>query len=95
MFGVVFVQLQTFFVKFQIPPAAIQCIVGLTLLIIIPIYDRVFVPIARKVTGHHTGITMLQRIGIGLFVSALTMVVASLVETKRINVARNHGLVNL
>ncbi|XWS08296.1 hypothetical protein CRYUN_Cryun41cG0067400 [Craigia yunnanensis] len=62
MFGVMFAQLQTFFVKqgstmirsigsnFQIPPAGIQCIIGLTLLIIVPIYDRVFVPIARKVS---------------------------------------------
>ncbi|KAK6228645.1 hypothetical protein SCA6_000985 [Theobroma cacao] len=106
MFFVVVAQLQTFFVKqgstmirsmgsnFQVPAAAMQCIVGLTVLIAVPIYDRVFVPIARKISGHRTGITMLQRIGIGLLVSTLNMVVAGLIETKRINTAKNYGLVD-
>ncbi|XP_021297208.1 protein NRT1/ PTR FAMILY 5.4-like [Herrania umbratica] len=106
MFFVVVAQLQTFFVKqgstmirsmgsnFQVPAAAMQCIVGLTVLIAVPIYDRVFVPIAQKISGHRTGITMLQRIGIGLLVSILNMVVAGLIETKRINTAKNYGLVD-
>ncbi|KAK6271428.1 hypothetical protein POUND7_008526 [Theobroma cacao] len=106
MFFVVVAQLQTFFVKqgstmirsmgsnFQVPAAAMQCIVGLTVLIAVPIYDRVFVPIARKIFGHRTGITMLQRIGIGLLVAIVNMVVAGLIETKRINTAKNYGLVD-
>lgn len=106
MFCVVVAQCQTFFIKqgrtmvrsigsnFQVPPAAIQCVIGLTVLIVVPIYDRLFVPIARKMTRHPMGITILQRIGVGLFVSILTMVVSSLVEMKRIDIARKHGLVD-
>ncbi|MBA0781121.1 hypothetical protein Gotri_002076 [Gossypium trilobum] len=99
-------QLHTFFTKqgstmsrslgpnFQVPPAALQSLVGLTILIAVPVYDCVFVPIARKLTKNPTGITMLQRIGIGLFVSILNMVVAGIVETARVNTARKHGLID-
>ncbi|XVF00257.1 hypothetical protein REPUB_Repub03eG0269500 [Reevesia pubescens] len=106
MFCAVITQLHTFFTKqgstmlrsigphFQVPAAALQSLVGVTILIAVPVYDRVFVPIARKITGHPSGITMLQRIGIGLFVSVLNMVVAGLVETARVNTARKHGLID-
>ncbi|KAG5227707.1 major facilitator superfamily protein [Salix suchowensis] len=69
--------------NFQVPPASFQSLVGLTILFSIPLYERVFIPAARKITGHSSGITMLQRIGIGLFLSVVEMVVAALVESKR------------
>ncbi|XP_021297007.1 protein NRT1/ PTR FAMILY 5.4-like [Herrania umbratica] len=106
MFCAVITQLHTFFTKqgstmmrsigpnFQVPPAALQSLVGFTILIAVPVYDRVLVPMARKITGHPSGITMLQRIGIGLFVSMLNMVVAGLIETARVNTARKHGLMD-
>ncbi|XP_022764382.1 protein NRT1/ PTR FAMILY 5.4 [Durio zibethinus] len=106
MFSAVITQLHTFFTKqgstmlrsigphFQVPAAALQSLVGFTILIAVPVYDRLFVPIARKITGHTSGITMLQRIGIGLFVSILNMVVAGMVETARVNTARKHGLID-
>ncbi|KAL4388917.1 hypothetical protein GQ457_09G027760 [Hibiscus cannabinus] len=106
MFSAVVTQTNTFFTKqgstmlrsigpnFQVPPAALQCLVGLELLILIPVYDQVFVPMARKITGHPRGITMLQRIGAGLFVSTLSMVVAALVETASVNTASKHGLLD-
>ncbi|KAK8671352.1 hypothetical protein V6N13_037948 [Hibiscus sabdariffa] len=106
MFSAVLTQISTFFTKqgstmlrsigpnFQVPPAALQCLVGLEILILVPVYDRVFVPMARKITGHPRGITMLQRIGAGLFVSILSMVVAALVETARVNTASKHGLLD-
>lgn len=86
MFCATLTQLNTFFLKqgstmnrtigdhFTIPPAAFQSIVGVTILIFIPLYDRVFVPNARKITNHHSGITSLQRIGVGLFVATFNMV---------------------
>jgi len=106
MFTVVQSQVHTFFIKqgatmvrsigphFQIPPASLQGLVGVTILFAVPFYDRVFVPLARKFTGKPTGITVLQRIGVGLFLSILNMVVSALVEAKRVGVAKEHGLID-
>lgn len=106
-FNLVLAQTSTFFTKqgstmirslgshhFTIPPASLQCISGFTVIAFLPIYDRVLVPMLRKFTGKPTGITMLQRIGIGLFLSALTMLVAALVESKRVKVASHHNLLD-
>ncbi|OIW06169.1 hypothetical protein TanjilG_01796 [Lupinus angustifolius] len=106
MFTVVQAQGHTYFVKqadtlnrsigpnFLVPAAVIQGLVGIIILIVVPIYDKVFMPLARKFTGHPTGITVLQRIGVGHFLSILTMVVAALVEAKRVGVARDHNLLD-
>ncbi|XP_050882334.1 protein NRT1/ PTR FAMILY 5.4 isoform X2 [Lathyrus oleraceus] len=106
MFTVVQSQLGTFFTKqtstldrsigqhFVIPSAALQGFVGVVILFAVPVYDKVFVPFARKITGHHSGITVLQRIGVGLFLSIFTMIVSALVETRRVGVAKNHNLLD-
>lgn len=105
MFNVVQAQLHTYFVKqsstmvrnlghFELPAAILQSFVGFTILIAIPIYDRVFVPLTRKFTKHPSGITVLQRIGVGLFLSILNMVVSAIVEAKRVNVAKKHNLLD-
>ncbi|KAH9692298.1 protein NRT1/ PTR FAMILY 5.10 [Citrus sinensis] len=60
----------------------------------VPIYDRVFVPIARDLTEKAAGITMLQRFGIGLFFSVIEMVTPALVEMKRLKTAQAYGLVD-
>ncbi|MED6216224.1 hypothetical protein PIB30_005486 [Stylosanthes scabra] len=80
--------------KFQIPTASLLGFVGIVMLCEIPIYDRVFVPMARNITKHHSGITLLQKIGVGLFLSILNMIVSALVEAKRIHVATEHNLVD-
>lgn len=99
-------QLQTFSIQqgltmdtriansFSIPPASLPIIPIGFLIIIVPLYDRLAVPFARKITGHITGITHLQRIGVGLILSAASMAVASLVEVKRKNVARSHSMLD-
>ncbi|KAI3946910.1 hypothetical protein MKW98_003473 [Papaver atlanticum] len=92
-------QLQTFSVQqgnsmdlhlgpsFKIPAASIPVIPLLFLTILIPIYEFLFVPFARKITKHPAGITQLQRVGVGLFLSAISMGVAGIVEVKRKNQA--------
>lgn len=98
-------QLQTFSVQqgstmdnrlgsnsFHVPAASLQAIPYIMLVILVPLYDTVLVPFLRGLTGKETGISQLQRIGIGLFISTFSMVTAALVEAKRKQVARNSGL---
>ncbi|PIN01143.1 hypothetical protein CDL12_26351 [Handroanthus impetiginosus] len=106
MFAVVIAQLGTYFTKqgstmnrtitpnFQIPAASFQVFTGLTILTSVLLYERVLVPIAKTFTNHPSGITILQRIGTGLVLSILTMTVAALVESKRVHVARENGLLD-
>ena len=74
--------------------AALQCLVSFTFVTMLPIYDRAFVPVARSVTGHHAGVTTLQRIGAGIAMFCVAMVVAALVEGRRLRVARDAGVVD-
>ncbi|KAL5843470.1 hypothetical protein ACOSQ4_009428 [Xanthoceras sorbifolium] len=106
MYAIVFSQPPTFFTKqgatmdrsvtpgLNVPAASLQSLIGITTVLTIPIYDRVFVPITRAFTQKPAGITVLQRIGIGMFLSALSMVSAALVETRRLKTAVEYGLVD-
>ncbi|XVF63342.1 hypothetical protein PTKIN_Ptkin09bG0080200 [Pterospermum kingtungense] len=106
IYAVVFAQSSTFFTKqgatmdrsittgFEIPAATLQSFISLSIVLFIPIYDRIFVPLARALTGKPAGITMLQRIGIGMVLSAFSMVIAALVEMKRLKTAQEYGLVD-
>lgn len=75
--------------NFQIPPASLQSIPYVMLIFFVPLYETAFVPIARKFTGRDSGISPLQRVGIGLFIATFSMVSAALVENKRRNSASN------
>lgn len=76
---------------FQIPPGSLVIISMITLGLWVPFYDRVLVPALRKITKLDSGITLLQRIGIGIAFSVLSMVVAGLVEKMRRDSAVSHG----
>ncbi|XP_020530674.1 protein NRT1/ PTR FAMILY 5.10 isoform X2 [Amborella trichopoda] len=105
-YAVIFAQSSTFFTKqgktmdrylgssFQVPAAALQSFISLGIMLIVPFYDRIFVPIARKITSKPSGISMLQRIGIGMVISVISMVLAALVESKRLQIAKEHGLLD-
>ncbi|KAJ9675948.1 hypothetical protein PVL29_024762 [Vitis rotundifolia] len=107
VYGIVLAQPPTLFTKqgttldrsigsgFHIPAASLQFFRALTVLIFIPMYDRIFVPIARSLTRKPSGITMLQRIGTGIFLIAITMVIAALVELKRLKTAEEYELVDM
>ncbi|KAH9313922.1 hypothetical protein KI387_022549 [Taxus chinensis] len=104
MYGVIFAQSPTFFIKqgstmdrkigssFEIPAASLQGFIALSIMVLIPVYDRIFVPLARHITGNERGITLLQRIGVGIFSSLLAMVAAALIEMKRLQAAKDYGV---
>lgn len=104
-FGITVAQTSTFFIKqstmlnrnifdgnFQIPPASIYALAAAGIIFSVTIYDKILVPVLRRVTGHERGIKILQRIGIGMIFSVTTMVVAALVERKRLNLVEKNPL---
>ncbi|ESQ27981.1 hypothetical protein EUTSA_v10018388mg [Eutrema salsugineum] len=105
VYAIVCAQSHTFFTKqgatmdrsispgLSVPAATFQCFTSLTMVIFIPIYDRLLVPIASSFPQKPLGITTLQRIGTGMFLSILAMVVAALVETKRLQTARDEATI--
>ncbi|KAH1051262.1 hypothetical protein AAZX31_08G146100 [Glycine max] len=60
----------------------------------VPLYDRIIVPIIRKFTGKERGLSMLQRMGIGLFISVLCMLSAAVVEIMHLQLAKELDLVD-
>lgn len=77
---------------FHIPPASLQAIPYLVLIALVPAYEACFVTAMRRATGVDTGITPLQRIGVGLFAVTFSMVAAALVEAHR---RRHAGLLSI
>ncbi|XP_024535895.1 protein NRT1/ PTR FAMILY 8.2 [Selaginella moellendorffii] len=67
----------------QVPAPSVPFLSSVFVMIAIPFYELVYVPAMQKLTGNPRGTTHLQRIGIGLFLSTLTMIVAGFVEHKR------------
>lgn len=55
----------------------------LSLTLWIPIYDRLLVPSLRRLTGKEGGITLLQRMGIGIVFAIMSMLVSGLIEERR------------
>lgn len=101
VFNTILAQLQTFSVQqgsmmdtkltksFHIPPASLQSIPYIMLIVVVPLYDTFFVPFARKFTGHDSGISPLKRIGFGLFLATFSMIAAAIMEEKRRDAAVN------
>ncbi|KAL5550238.1 hypothetical protein UlMin_000414 [Ulmus minor] len=106
-FGVCISQASTFFIKqgattnrkifngFELPPASIYALAAIGMIVSVTMYEKLLVPILRRITGNERGINILQRIGIGMFFSIATMVVAALVEKKRLDAVANHNLMSV
>ncbi|XP_057794419.1 protein NRT1/ PTR FAMILY 8.2-like [Salvia miltiorrhiza] len=89
-----FAQLSTYFIiqagttdrrigTIEIPASSSPVFAVLNALLVVPLYEKLVVPFLRSKTGHPRGITSLQRMGIGLFVSIFAMISEALVEKKR------------
>ncbi|KAG0583405.1 hypothetical protein KC19_3G133500 [Ceratodon purpureus] len=104
VFATVYSQMSTMFVQqgalmnvkmgksFEIPAASLSIFDTLSVIVCVPLYDRLLVPFVRKRTGHVRGFTQLQRMGIGLVISVLAMVVAAVVEIERLKIAKRDNL---
>ncbi|KAJ8459791.1 hypothetical protein OPV22_032717 [Ensete ventricosum] len=105
VFSAVYAQISTMFVEqgmvmdtsigsFTIPPASLSSFDVISVIVWVPIYDRILVPVARRFTGKERGFSELQRMGIGLFISILAMAAAAVVEIRRLDIAKAEGLVS-
>ncbi|KAJ6805410.1 protein NRT1/ PTR FAMILY 8.3-like [Iris pallida] len=105
VFSAVYAQMSTMFVEqgmvldtavgsFSIPPASLSTFDVISVIVWVPLYDRILVPIARRLTGKERGFSELQRMGIGLFISILAMAAAALVEIRRLQIAEADGLIH-
>ncbi|KAK9095943.1 hypothetical protein Sjap_021440 [Stephania japonica] len=106
IYSIVSAQTSTFYTKqgstmdrkiganLKIPAASLSSFINIGALVTLPIYDRLFVPFAKGITRKPNGITTLQRIGSGMFLSILVMVVSAIVENRRLRTAAEHGLVD-
>ncbi|CAI0465350.1 unnamed protein product [Linum tenue] len=79
---------------FQVPASSIPVIPLIFMSVLASVYDRFFVPLARKFTGIPTGIRHLHRIGLGLVLSVVSMAVSAVVEAKRKRVAAQYDMVD-
>lgn len=100
-FGICATQSSTFFIKqaiimdrhiagFILPPASMFSLTALTLIISITFYEKLLIPLLRRITGNQRGINILQRIGIGMLFSFITMTIAALVEKQRLDHNNNN-----
>uniref|UniRef100_A0A1D1Y8S2 Putative peptide/nitrate transporter At5g14940 n=1 Tax=Anthurium amnicola TaxID=1678845 RepID=A0A1D1Y8S2_9ARAE len=103
MFAVIFQLPSTFFTRqgaamkrdiggfFTVPPATLQSSITISIILLMPLYDRLIVPVIRVVTRRDKGINVLQRMGVGMLLSIVAMGVAAVVEVRRARAADRGG----
>lgn len=57
----------------KLPVTCMPVFPGLSIFLILSLYYSIFVPISRRITGHPHGASQLQRVGIGLAVSIVSV----------------------
>lgn len=74
----------------KLPVTCMPVFPGLSVFLILSLYYQIFVPIFKRITGHPHGASQLQRIGIGLAFSILSVAWAAIFERFRRNYAIQH-----
>ncbi|KAJ4973627.1 hypothetical protein NE237_006801 [Protea cynaroides] len=74
----------------KLPVTCMPVFPGLSIFLILSLYYSTFVPLCRRITGHPHGASQLQRVGIGLAVSIVSVAWAALFERYRRNYAIKH-----
>ncbi|VVA96083.1 unnamed protein product [Arabis nemorensis] len=100
MFAVIFQLPATFFTKqgmtmkrnigssFKIPPATLQSTITLSIILLMPLYDKILIPITKRIKNNSKGISVMERMGAGMFLSIIAIVIAALVERKRLDISQ-------
>ncbi|KAK3184420.1 hypothetical protein Dsin_031706 [Dipteronia sinensis] len=94
LFWTVYSQMTTFSIEqatfmnrkignFVVPSGSLSAFLFITILLFTSLNERVFIPLARKITHSRIGMTSLQRVGIGLVFSVIAMVAAAVIEIQR------------
>ncbi|VFQ60857.1 unnamed protein product [Cuscuta campestris] len=83
--------LNTHMGRLKLPVTCMPVFPGLSIFFFLSLYYSVFVPLSRRVTGHPHGASQLQRIGIGLAVSILSVAWAGVFERYRREYAVRNG----
>ncbi|KAJ4808889.1 Protein NRT1/ PTR FAMILY 8.1 [Rhynchospora pubera] len=104
VFSTVYSQMSTMFVlqgntlnphigpHFKIPAASLSIFYTLSVIMWVPIYDRILVPVVRSITGRERGFTQLTRMGIGLVISIFAMLAAGFLEIVRLHIIHRDNL---
>ncbi|XP_039136279.1 LOW QUALITY PROTEIN: protein NRT1/ PTR FAMILY 8.1-like [Dioscorea cayenensis subsp. rotundata] len=104
IFSTVYSQMSTMFVlqgntldphmgpHFEIPSASLSIFDTISVLVWVPIYDKLIVPAARRITGNDRGFTQLTRMGIGLLISIFSMIAAGILEVVRLRLVARDNL---
>ncbi|KAF5726468.1 putative oligopeptide transporter [Tripterygium wilfordii] len=66
-----------------IPSGSFSAFLIITILLFTSLNERLFVPLARRITHNAQGLTCLQRVGIGLILSIAAMMAAAIIEKER------------
>mmetsp|Transcript_10801 Transcript_10801/g.27734 ORF Transcript_10801/g.27734 Transcript_10801/m.27734 type:complete len:367 (-) Transcript_10801:80-1180(-) len=69
----------------SVPPASLSFFDTISIIVLVPLYDKGLVPLLKS---KGMNITVLQRIGVGLLLASVSMVVAGLVEMRRLSLAQ-------
>ncbi|CAN4088966.1 unnamed protein product [Withania somnifera] len=79
---------------FQIPAGSFGMFLMIALTLWVFLYDRVILPLASKIKGRPVHLKPIVRMGIGIFVSCMSMLVSGLVEHVRRRRAIDQGLLD-
>nr|GMC49178.1 protein NRT1/ PTR FAMILY 1.2-like [Ipomoea batatas] len=77
--------------SFEIPVGSLAIFAFVAVVIWFVLYERAIIPIASRVTGKPVRFSTKTRMGCGIFVSFLSVVVAAVVETVRRSLANKEG----
>ncbi|KAL5711229.1 hypothetical protein ACHQM5_021708 [Ranunculus cassubicifolius] len=75
---------------FQVPASSLLVFMLISAAISLSVIDRVLFPLWKTVTRH--SMTPLERLGIGHVINIIGMAGSAIVESRRLNIVRSHGL---